>query len=307
MGNDSENNGIGSASVIVDDSEYIVDVAINEYVANEEVAEYTTIIYKYMDEVGKRRQQINKMYNEVPDSHSLGLQFGSGHYLIIVCGARRGPDGKPINRSFDIRLGKSYDEYRRSQSPVSQQVVPHHNGGNSIDVATMMNFALVLVEKMRPVAVPQSAPVAALPTETMTTMYQNMNRLMFEQARDTRKMLSEIREEEGEPEPVKQEDSNDFAKQIIDLIKSVLPAMLNPMIARTTVNAAKRTPQYKQIANDPNLRSQVIDGLKRDIGDQKTNEVLKTFKLKDITGKSNSIDKAKFVNLKQNKLREANK
>lgn len=276
----------------VDDQEgYIFDDEITDYIGADDGTEYKGLLYKYneTDGGGKRRVQVFKYYNEIPDSHQVGTMFGGGRYLLWVSGVKK---GQRFSRSFNLKLGKNYDDLMNAAKKAQNTAAITGGGavgavlgpvnGSPVDVMQVMNFALTLVEKISG-SFPKPAQSPQLPEAVLSNLYNHMQRLMFTQARDTQRMLQELRSNEEptvEYEPVSPgAGDNDFALKIIELIKSVLPTILNPIMGGVAVSAAKKTPEFRRIKDDPNLQREVIEGLRRDIGSENTDKIAKTFGL----------------------------
>jgi len=283
---DKAGGGVG----IDDHDQYVFDDEISDYVGAEDVAEYKGLLYKYneVDGGGKRRVQVFKYYNIIPDSHEVGTMFGGGRYLLWLSGTRQ---GKRFSRSFNLKLGKNYDDIMNTAKKAQNAAIAGngHSGtgaapvnGAHVDVMQVMNFALTLVEKISG-SMPRVNQPVQLPETVLTNLYNHMQKLMFSQARDTQRMIQELRREEEpeEVEPVAQlgTSDNDFALKIIELIKSVLPTILNPLMGTVAVNAAKKTQEFKRIKDDPNLQREVMEGLKREVGPENTEKIAKSFGL----------------------------
>lgn len=265
---------------------YVFDSELSDFIAGGDTAEYSALLYRYneADGDGKRRVQIWKYYNEIPDSHQLGLIFGGGRYLLVVSGQSR--KGDRVFKSFNLRLGKNYDELsaqtKKAQNiaAIGAPVQAVINGGKELDVMQIMNFALTLVEKVTKLQAPVAQP-APLPEAVLSNVYNHFQRLMFTQARDTQRMIHDMREREGQPVEEPEGDgagnNGDFALKIIELIKGVLPALLNPVAAKVAVQVAKKSQEFQRIKGDPRLQEEVIDGLKREVGEKNTERIVEEF------------------------------
>jgi len=280
----------GKSEKGVDDHEqYVFDDEITDYIGLDDLTDYKGLLYKYneADGGGKRRVQVYKYYNTIPDSHEVGVLFGGGRYLLWLSGIK---DGKRFSRSFNLKLGKNYDDLMvaaKRDKNVSAIVGGGASASGSgshgpVDVMQVMNFALTLVEKISG-SIPKQSTAPQLPEAVLTNLYQHMQRLMFSQARDTQRMIQELRKDddtiEYEPAVAVNPADNDFAIKIIELIKSVLPTLLNPLIGSGVVSAAKKTEEFRRIKDNPDLQREVIEGLKREVGPENTEKIKRSFGL----------------------------
>ena|SRR5271157_1214855 len=102
--------------------EGLISNNILEFVKRASAVEQDLRLYIYR-ETGNKAQTVREAVgrinitsiDDIPDEHSIGMEYGSGKYLLMLYSPESGPAGSPGNKSWRVRIGLKYDEMRRGE------------------------------------------------------------------------------------------------------------------------------------------------------------------------------------------------
>jgi hypothetical protein len=260
---------------------------------NSEKLPTTCNLYKFDHPVtGHAKVQIWQYAHEIPDAHTIGMQFGSGRYMLIVK-VPASHTQKAFVQSRTFRIAPYYDTMRR-QAVTSANTLPAGSPPQQMIVRENpmqgMEAFMAMFSQFITMIAPLINRPAMSPAGEMAAMYGGINKVMQQQALETASLLSDMqRKISNVPIPPNEEDEGEgmdtpktptLLEQIAPYIAKFLPAILGKgPVAATTVQTVKSLPQFKHVVNDPVQVKQLIEHLDKTQGKLKTDKVLAKFKI----------------------------
>lgn len=258
------------------------------------------VLYKFdHPHSGPAKSQICKWEGELPDTHQIGLMFGSGRYLLWVNSNERGK-----YKAIALKIHPYYDELRRKSAMNGEQLpgmpvnysqnTPYITPQRTPETGNGMEAAFGMVERVFALLTPIIASRAAQPdpAEKMLGMYAGLNRILQQSAIENSRLINEsLRprlpapadsyDDEYEPEPgqgatMGQEPPKSILDQIIPLIGQFAPLLLGSSpAAQTAAQTIKQLPQFRNVVKDETELRAIIAHLDKTQGPKKTDAVLK--------------------------------
>lgn len=271
---------------------------LREYIETEKLnaEELHVYLYKFENPIsGKKKYCADRFDIEsVPDQHEIGLEHGSGRYILFVSVPKCKQFPKGTSKTFYFILGKNYDEKMREakrmntvpdqvQQP-AQQTVP------APAAAGMSGFseAFQLIERVISVftpllkqQIPQQQPPDAL-QEAMKQSYQMVSQIMKNSMMENFKMIQQFQNDQmkkiQDEESRRIETKNDepgFIDKIAPLIEQFLPQILDkgPQ-GKLFSSMARNAPEVKNIINDQIRLNQLVNWMVESHGLETTVQVL---------------------------------
>ena len=276
-----------------------LDRLLNEVIEENQTAKVS--LYKYDNNTaGTEKSFIFEWENEIPSAHKIGLQFGSGRYMIIITvpKSKKYPDGRiprrlKIHEYYD-KLKKINDERNVFQvAPMSLQPI---NEPVQVNTSEQFSGAMGMIKEVMSMIVPllqlqkqeqpAPAPIVDL-TPILMQSYQMTQEVLKKNLLDTQKIYKDIvsqnvndDDDEGESAAMEQIQKPSMLEKLQPLIDQFLPLILGsgPKAAAVT-EIVKAAPLFKQILSDKNQLSEMIKEFDQKIGKPETDKLLKKLKV----------------------------
>lgn len=264
---------------------------------NHESLPATVTLYKFRNPLsGTDKEQCNQWKNEIPDTHTIGIKFGSGRYLMIV-NIPPGKKQRKLTTSRLFTLGAYYDELKRAEQGRAFLAGP--GGGATIPrplavqaVAAPVDASLAIMERL----LQMLAPIlqAALqpkpsPGAEIVQAYQGLNHILREQAMENAGLISDMArknagmalEYDGEGVEPLEPAKPSVLETLIPFIAQIAEKILGggPQGA-AAAGMVKTIPGFKQVMSNPQEVKGIIAYLDKQYGVDKTNIMLQKLKIK---------------------------
>jgi len=271
---------------------------IDEFIAKQKLQDesITFYLYKYDDpRNGETKSLINKYQDcDAPDEHEIGMDFGSGRYLLMMSVPRQS-NGQTLMRAYKFRVHHRYDSMMKSRElpiPAAQPVAPVQN----IQQAPSFTDLLAIIERMFSmmgplINRPQNENVMDIMNQNYTAMGAMMKKSLMEQF----SFMSELSKNflpggenmnqvsYNENDEV-EETGSSIIEQFAPLLTQFLPMILgNGPQAQLAQNVVKHSPQFQKVVSDKAELNRIIQYLDDIQGPEKTDQVLQALRVKRIT------------------------
>lgn len=286
----------------------LVESKIAEWIAQENVEKQTVTatLYKFDDpNSGSEKKQVCKWTGDIPDSHTIGLKFGSGRYMFILTI----PPGKKKDRritSYRFRLHAYYDELRKGElnqellsgpSPTRSPVPVPMQGNGSDTTAQAFTMLKEVLALFLPLLTRQQTPQPSNGHDLIGA-YSMMRQVMKDSLLENQQLLSDMQRKYMRmiPATAEKEEGIEFAdeekpksmlEQFLPMLEKFVVPLLNkpPMVQQATLSGMQAIPHVsetiKQIAKNKEEVSRFIEYFdKINKGDRKkTDKILAMLKV----------------------------
>lgn len=265
-----------------------IEARIKEWAAREnpECLTVRTYIYKYDNpSSGDLKVLCDRIDEEIPDPHSVGLMYGAGRYMMIVS-IPNGANQEKKMRGLRFRLHARYDELRKgaAAAPVA---VPAAVPAVSVSPAAAMSEGLGMVAKVIELLTPilaakqAAAPAAPDMSKILEGQYDMMSGILRKSLADSQELIGEVHKArlEGSSDPEAEEP--DFITKAMPLIQQFLPLILKGGgAAEATAAAVRGIPEVAKIVADRHELGRVVAWLDKSQGVEKTDRILGALKVR---------------------------
>lgn len=259
----------------------------------------TVTLYKFDNPAtGTEKAQCGQWSNEIPDSHTIGLTYGSGRYLVLVTTPEGAKQAKAI-KGYRFRLHTYYDELRRQAIAAgSMPLLPGASGSAAYSAPAgirpgpaggSLEGGLSLVREVLGIIMPilEVRGRGAAPVDDMLMgQYSAMSKMLNKNLMDNHQMLLEMKRNEvlgADPagiDEVDDEEKPSIIEQLSPLIQKFLPLLLgNTPAAAATAATVRAIPDFKRIMGNPGEVGRIVAYLDNAIGKDKTDIVLRRLKV----------------------------
>lgn len=274
---------------------------MNEFMSkgNIDDLEPTFYLYKYDNYYsGKKKSLIDKYFEGTPpDEHDIGIEYGSGRYLIclVVPECKQYPKG--TMRAYRFRVNPVYDKRRNSsripqegfQPSGNQQVAqlplppaqPAQTGGTSalLDTFSMIEKLITIIAPL--LNRPQQQPDGVV-QDMMRDSYSVIGQMMKDSLLENFKMIQEMQKkhidfiDEAEEKRINVEPQEpSIIEKFAPLLSEWLPKLLgNDTQSKLMQSIVKSAPQVKEIINDSQQLNAIVNYLVEEQGLENTVTIL---------------------------------
>lgn len=262
-----------------------------EWLAQENYEQQTAKVYLYKfddPKTGNNKALVDSWENEIPEQHDIGLQHGSGRYLLMIT-IPGGEKQKRGIRGWRFRLHPHYDElranYMREQAMIAPQgPYPFPARGGNGQQADPLSAGLDAVGKLVGVLAPLltarqqdngGGNIAAM----MMQMYKGMGDVMKASARENVEFYGDLqRQIAGLPAPKEEgEDMEDkgILERLIPLLAEYVPVILGkgPQ-ANVTAATVRSLPMFKQVVKSKAELTRIVSYMDQNYGAEQTDTLL---------------------------------
>jgi len=259
---------------------------LTEYLSTEQSeSEYCVYLYRYSDE-NRSKWQICKFYNECPDSHAIGMKYGSGRFQLHAMGKDKA--GKAWSKNFNFNLSEDYDRMRSQGSPAGGGGMQQIAQASQVSPADQIKPVIQLMREMTQVFLP------LLQANNPINLMSGLNEAMVKNQVESFRQLSTLQRDlmgeymsiksQGDSDEESQEVVSDVEK-IIEAVKMFIPQLTskstNP-VASMVINQARKRPEFQRLVHDNRRLILAIRAMEKDeeIGRGRVDAILKRFGLK---------------------------
>lgn len=235
---------------------------------------------------------------DIPDAHDVGLQFGSGRYLILATiPAKKGEKSKV--KGFRFKINTSYDNMRLSGGGNTPNLNPlpifntmqgnNSKGGGLNEGITVIKEVMALFMPLISLSLQKSSNTPQLPDLSgfMMKQYSTMSEVMKQNLIETSKTVAEAQRyrlenlnSEDNTEESEEGESGSMIEKFLPLIEQFLPLITgNNPAATATIATVKKLPDFKRIAQNKVELNKLISYLDQKEGKEVTDNLLKKFKI----------------------------
>lgn len=275
------------------ESELSFDVRLKEWldVHNRERITPQVYLYKFDNpKSGNEKALISKFEEDIPDAHSVGLQYGSGRYLVLVTTPATKTQ-KQIVRGYRFRVHEHYDKIRSNDNvrQGSDTPLPLYNTLPVVQTSNPMSEGLGMIKEVLGLVLPIIAASRSNQPDMgsfMAKQYSQMGDIMKHNLIESGKLMADamrtklsdnslLVNEVDEPE-----ENSSIIEQVLPYIKEFIPALIgNGPASTATAKMVQTLPQFKQVVNNRNEVKRLISYLDESQGSEITDKVLKKFKI----------------------------
>ena len=263
-------------------------------------------LYRYLDEKGTRKENIDYYTGVIPEKHEIGIQHGAGFYLFILHNGGNRHNQKAT--TFRFRMGKAYDEKHANYikekatkerealslavTPPPAAPVPAPVNGNESLIQAFGMIQAVMAQAFRlfePLISASVKPTPALPPPSQGTNpmadYALSRKIMAESLKDNLALMADISRKYGrvenmeglpEEEGGKEEKEAGLFEKIIELAAPFVNILAqNSLAGKAAAAAVKAAPAFKEVVNDTALAKRVIEYFDAKEGKTKADMALK--------------------------------
>jgi len=268
---------------------------------NNLLSEQTTVyVYKYTTDHGIGMELCTQSVGEMPEEHSLGLQFGGGRYKAVIQAVDN--NGKRSSTSKTFRLHKRYDSLMQSTTNSNLPPALLAGTGSASGGTSNVREMLLLMQSFMQILSPLLNKKEQSQPEYMAEMFANNFKLMNQSMRDvyadTSQFLNEkLRSQQNLPETMESESEvtgvMGVVNSIIPLLEKFLPTILAPGAgSKLTVETIKALPEFKKLSKDRNMIKQIIGHIYNKHGENAAKEACKKFKIRYVNPQKKQPEKA---------------
>lgn len=276
--------GNDELSSIID--EVSIEEKLKEWVSREntEAQIVRTYLYKYENPVtGDHKVLCDRIDGDIPDPHSVGVQFGSGRYIMIVT-IPGSESVKARARGLRFRLHARYDDLRKRFDSGAASA-PAIMGGVAAPASGGLRDGIELVKTVVDMIVPLLATKqAAAPdmSRVLEGQYDMMQSVLKKSLSNSQELIGEIQRAKFENGGgVELESEPDFLSKIMPLVEKFLPVLMGGGAgANATAAAIRALPEFGKITRDTHELRRVVEWLDRSQGKAKTDAVLNALRVR---------------------------
>lgn len=234
---------------------------------------------------------------DIPDAHDVGLQFGSGRYLILATiPAKKGEKSKV--KGFRFKINTSYDSMRLSGGntpnlnplPIYNSI-PQNNGKNNglNEGLTVIKDVMALFMPLITLSLQKSNNTQQLPDLSgfMMKQYSTMSEVMKHNLIESSKTIAEAQRyrlenigNDDSTDESESEESGSMIEKMLPLIEQFLPLLVgNNPAASATIATVKKLPEFKKVVQNKGEINKLIAYLDQKEGKEVTDTLLKKFKI----------------------------
>jgi hypothetical protein len=240
--------------------------------------EFTATLYRY-DPLNKQRQSVvDERIGEILSMDDIGMSYGSGAYRYLI----QIPDGDndPICRAGKINIDKVYDERRKKAGLVESQEVEKKQNSMLESLELMKSFAEIIKSVMPPPAAPNPDQTAMM-LQNFTMMQSVLKKSLLDTSEMYKNMMQEKTATEEEEEEDKPQEGGGMKDLIMPLLDKFMPILLGDTPkAALTAETIKALPEFQKLLKDNQQLKSIIDAVKSEFGQGKTEKVLKKLGIK---------------------------
>jgi len=262
-----------------------------EWLAQENYEQQTAKVYLYKfddPKTGNAKALVDSWENEIPEQHEIGLQHGSGRYLLMIT-IPGGEKQKRGIRGWRFRLHPHYDElraaYMREQAMIAPQgPYPFPARGGNGQQADPLSAGLDAVGKLVGVLAPlltarQQDNGGGNMAGLMMQMYKGMGDVMKASARENVEFYGDLqRQIAGLPAPSEEgEDMEEkgMLERVIPLLAEYVPVMLGKGPgAKATAATVRQLPMFKQVVKSKAELTRIVSYMDQKYGPEQTDTLL---------------------------------
>lgn len=263
------------------------DEKLREWAArsNPENLTIKTYVYKYDNAFsGDHKMLCDRIDDDIPDPHQIGLAYGSGRYMMIV-DIPRGAAQKKDVKALRFRLHSRYDDLKKQNTGVnlvSPVAVAAPVVNNSMSEGIAMFRAVV--EVLRPLLEVRQVAASSGPDvgKILEGQYDMVQSMMKKSLMSGQELIDQVHRAKLENAPADPaDDEPDFLTKAMPLIQQFLPLVLNGGGAGAATAAAIRAvPEVRAVIGDRAALSRVVSWLDRSQGKEKSDRILAALKVK---------------------------
>lgn len=263
---------------------------------NPENQSYLTYLYKFdHPSTGDAKVLCTRYENEIPDPHNIGIQFGSGRYLVLVSiPATPSHDSKV--KALRVRLGPQYDSLKKQAEAGMLPGAPvpgaHAPGSSPYVMAAQaqgvnnLSQGLELVERVMGMILPLVAAQQSSKPDMSAVMrgqYDLVSSMMKRSLMDQQDMAKEViraRIESGSTEDEDEDREQSMLEKLLPLIEKFLPMITAGGVqGQTTAAMVRQLPQFAEVVGNRAELLRIINYLDTTQGPEQTDALLKALKI----------------------------
>lgn len=259
---------------------------LKDLLAGSEMLEqgFTATLYKFdNDYTGTSKAVCDKWYEEIKDEHSIGLEYGSGRFMVVVRASDK--KGKRKVKGVTFKIHKRYDDLRNQQSKITNDpllaALMTGKGGGANDILTTITIMEKLMSVFTPLIQQQQQPAGSGINELLIQNYKNTSAIIKEIMMDNLQLVNDMRRDAaGVGEVFEDEDEvtgvQGFIKTFAPILEKFIPLITSKNETSNAAAAAlKASGQYRKIVQNKKDLTSVITYLDNKHGAKKTNALLK--------------------------------
>jgi len=249
---------------------------------NPERLQVLTYVYKYDNPTtGDLKVLCDRLEEEIPDPHAIGLQYGSGRYMVMVS-IPNGTTQERKVKGLRFRLHARYDELRKAAAggggaspvPLAVAVAPQASLREGVEIVRSV------VEMLAPLIAAQrsSSPDVSKILESSYDMTQAILRKSVE---NSQHLINQVQEARLAQNPADDRDEEpDFLGRVMPLLEQFLPVLLGGGAqAKTTAAMVRSLPQFSKVISNKDEMSRIVAWLDKMHGREKCDRLLSALRV----------------------------
>lgn len=243
---------------------------LDQWQAGERIEESTLQVVLYRLRTGKGKERVWKWQDEIPDEHEIGLQFGSGVYMVYAVLSAPGGFRKVKHRRFT--LAASYDA-ERARAQREQGLNPASPAGGNLAGSSSSSFEMMLAMMERvivPLLAARGAPAVGGDLSHWNQANEIVGRVVEASANSQLKIAREagaMLAHNGAAVAAGDEaDEGDFKEYLKGVIKDYGPSLIEAagLKLKAMAGVVKRDEVFTQLSSNPDLFTRVVKLLTKD-------------------------------------------
>lgn len=256
---------------------------------NVEALTVRTYVYKYENPTsGDIKVLCDRIDEDIPDPHTVGLLYGSGRYMMIVSIPQGGTQQSKA-KGLRFRLHPRYDELRAKAAagqlpvPGAAAVAPAAapvSAGSSLKEG--IEIVRGVVDMLRPLLESKAAAAPDM-SHILEGQYDMVSRILSKSMSQSQDLIAEVNRaklESAGGEDVEDHEP-DFIEKIGPLLDRFLPLLLGggPSGAATAA-AVKALPEFANVVGNAHELARVVAYLDKTRGREKTDKILQALRVR---------------------------
>lgn len=267
-----------------------IETKLRQWAERENVEALTvrTYVYKYENPTsGDIKVLCDRIDEDIPDPHSIGLLYGAGRYMMIVSIPQGGNQSSKA-KGLRFRLHARYDELRdkakagQLQDPAAGAAAVPVVSGSGSSLKDGIEMVRVVVDMLRPLLETKQAAAPDM-SRVLEGQYDMVQRIMQKSLSQSQDLIAEVNRAKLDSAggDAVEDREPDFIEKIGPLLDRFLPVLLGggPGGAATAA-AVKSLPEFAQVVSNARELGRVVAYLDKSQGREKTDKLLAALRVR---------------------------
>jgi len=272
------------------------DGKLNDWLQSNDISlnEIQVTIYRWDNaETGADKTQVDFIRGDLPDKHTIGLKHGAGKYTVIIVKPKTGADDKRKITSRTFKLGDHYNTLMQEEKlknnpygnlpgypPGMFPPVNNQQNNNSMDMIKVMSLMMQNTFNMlTPILAAAVAPRENGNGKNDITAYSMIDKILQNNAKNNIEFYGELQKKIVDNDlELQQAEKPGIIEQLLPVIDKFIPMFSQKQVppgAEETLKAIKASEQYKEITDNRETVTALINHLDKKHGKAKVSKVLK--------------------------------